>query len=137
MANIKVLKTNGNEGEILKNTESPVVHLFISALSNCEETHELGDVLLNETSDTRFALVVKEEVNGKIQTHALRLAILKMLKTMVENETIEYTFLISRHQFSNRKEEQCFICILKEFCITYFGEVFTEDISLVITDYTE
>ena len=137
MADVKVMRTNGNEEEILKKTESNVVHIFISPLTNCEETHSLGDVLLNESSTTRFALVVKDDINSKIQIPALRLGILKLLKTMVENKTMEYTFLISRHQFSNKKEESNFICILKEFCITYFGEVFNEDINLIITDYIE
>lgn len=137
MADVKVMRTSGNEEEILKKTESNVVHIFISPLSNCDETRAIGDVLINESSSTRFALVVKDDVNSKIQIPALRLGILKFLKTMVENDTIEYTFLMSRHQFSNKKEETNFICILKEFCITYFGEVFKEDINLIITDYSE
>ena len=99
MADVKVMRTSGNEEEILKKTESNVVHIFISPLSNCDETRAIGDVLINESSSTRFALVVKDDVNSKIQIPALRLGILKFLKTMVENDTIEYTFLISRHQF--------------------------------------
>ena len=137
MADVKVMRTSGNEEEILKKTESNVVHIFISPLSNCDETRAIGDVLINESSSTRFALVVKDDVNSKIQIPALRLGILKFLKTMVENDTIEYTFLMIRHQFSNKKEDTNFICILKEFCITYFGEVFKEDINLIITDYSE
>ena len=134
MANVKVLKTNGTEKEILEKTEG-CIHLFISALDNSPEGHDIGDILLNNECNTRYALIVKEMINSKIITASLRLSIIYLLKTLLENDIKIESILISRHQFNSTKEEDTFICTLRELCITYFGEVLTDDINLIITDY--
>ena len=139
MATLNILRTSGTDKEILEKTTDSIIHLFISSYDNCKtkNDHEFGDILINEESDSRFALIVKEDLCSKIITSALRLSILNLLKHLIESDKEIKNILISRHQFSNRKEEVSFIASLNEFLITYFGEVLTDTITLIISDCKE
>lgn len=135
MATVNVLVTTGTINEIIEKVPD-VIHLFIQGFENCntKESHEYGDLLFNEVSETRFALIAKEDIDSKIIPEALRLSILNLFKHLIEQKIKVTDIVISKLQFRNEKEEIIFTCILKELLMTYFGEIFTEPINLVICD---
>lgn len=142
MAMIKVLRTSGDAGEIFDNAEIKPVYLFIMSLDKVETNkhdseHELGDIIKRGSDESKFALIVKERINTKINIPALRVSIISLLKYLVENDIKPESILIPVHQFNNSKEENSFIATLKEFCMTYFGEILTDDITLVISNYRD
>lgn len=141
MSKLKVLRTNGKEKDFLESNEK-VIHLFIASMetTNVSE-HELGDLLTTTESDSRFALLVKESVSSKILTSSLRIATLNLLNHLKDAKLDTNTILISKFQFSNQKEEESFICILKEFLMLHFdnifegNEEFENTLNVVICDY--
>lgn len=138
MANVKILRTTGNEEEIISKSEIALNQIFITELSNkiVTDSHDIGDVLIDDASKNRFALVAKNDINDKISVPALRLAITKLIFELHTMGTIQNGLLISRHQFSNKKEETAFICSLSELCMMFYTLVVPEDIEikLVIAD---
>lgn len=141
MTNLKVLRTTGKEKDFLE-SEEKVIHLFIASMETTNTTdHELGDLLTTTESDSRFALLVKESVGSKIFTSALRVALLNLLNHLKEAKLNTNTILISKFQFSNQKEEETFICALKEFLMLHFDNLFDENeefentLNIVISDY--
>lgn len=134
MSKVKVLKTKGSEKEILeKSQDNALVHLFITSLDSCSN-HGMGDILINEESSTRFALIVKEYIDSKINLSALRLSIIYVLNELITNNVSFTSILISKHQISTNTNEIDFVCTLKEICTTYFNEVITDSLTLIISD---
>lgn len=138
MVNVNILRTSGTDKELLEQS-TDAVHIFITSLGNCktESEHKYGDILTNDECDSRFALIVKEDLNTRIITSALRLSIFKLLKHLVENEKHINTFVINEYQFNSSREEITFCCILEEFLQTYFNEVVSEPVTIVITNCKE
>lgn len=134
----KVLRTSAKEAEMCDKMEKVYVHLYMVHLSGCEG-HDMGDVLSEPIENSlRFAFIDKEDVNSKINTSALRLSIITLFKHMIELEMdFPEAIIISKHQFTNTKEETAFICIIKELCMTYFSEVAKDKLDIIITDYPE
>jgi len=135
---IKVLRTSAKEAEMCEKMEKPYIHLYMAYLSGCKN-REMGDVL-SESADnnSRFAFIVKEDINSKIITSSLRLSIISLFKHMIESD-IDFpeAIIISRHQFHGTKEETTFICTIKELCMTYFSEVVKDKLDIIMTDYPQ
>lgn len=128
MKNIKFLKSNGEEQTFLKEYDRTLIHIFITSLDKCSENedYELGDVLINDESRYRFALICKDNINSKLCIPALRVGLLNLndkistltssdeniKKEVIEDNTI--SLLISKHQFTSDKEINSFICTMKE-----------------------
>lgn len=141
MVNVKILRTTGSEEDIISKSEVAPNQLFVTDLSNkiVTDNHDIGDVLIDDASKNRFALVAKNTVNDKISVPALRLAITKLLFELHSMDTIQNGLLISRYQFSNKKEETAFICSLSELCMLFYTLKNQEDIEvkLIIADSKE
>ena len=139
MAKVNVLRTNGKDAEMVKELDNKVIHVFLTDLcnENIEGKHDLGDMLTNEESDTRYALLVKEFAGDKIQLSTIRVALIRLLRTIVEKDIVSNTIVISKYNFSSKKEEISFIDTINEYLLIYFSELITEDIDVVITDYNE
>ena len=137
MAELHVMRTVDSVETLLKELpkEDNASQLFIAALGNCaKEEKDYGDFLINIDSPNKFALIAKDHVGDKIIPEALRLSILNLIRYMLEEDIPVKTFLISRFQFISKKEEAMFICLLKEFLITYYGEVIKDTVDLIICD---
>lgn len=140
MASLNILRTVGNDKDILKSDEGHnMTHLFLMAYSQCPDkmNHEIGDVLVNEDSENKFALVVREGIEDRIITAALRVSILNLISMMIGEGKPVNTFLINRYQFFSKREETTFISTMREFLMTYYGEILTESVNLIISDYRE
>lgn len=141
MVNVKILRTTGSEEDIISKSEVAPNQLFVTDLSNkiVTDNHDIGDVLIDDASKNRFALVAKNTVNDKISVPALRLAITKLLFELHSMDIIQNGLLISRYQFSNKKEETAFICSLSELCMLFYTLKNQEDIEvkLIIADSKE
>lgn len=139
MTKLNVLRTTGKEKEILEEKENELIHLFITSLDACDtdDGHDLGDILRNDSSDKRFALIVKDTLNSKMSVPALRVSLIKLLKELVNNELTNKSFLISKYQFASTKEKTDFIYTLEEMLLTYFDEYYTDDNCIIITDYRD
>ena len=138
MADVNVLRTTGSVKDILEKlpTDMQMNHLFIADLDNdlVQGSHEIGDLLFNSDSTTRFAIIAKNHVADKLIIPAVRVGIINLLKKLIEDDSIKSGIIISTHQFSSEKEELEFIATIRELAMTYFGEVLKENINLVIAE---
>ena len=139
MANLKVLKTTGTDEEVLNKLEYSPIRLFVTALESSKtlEEHDLGDILFNVDDVNKFALLIKEDDNDKVNVAVLRVSVIRLIKHFLESEMDFSTIVLNRHQFKSEKEITTFIATVQEFLITYFGEVIEDDITLIITNYDE
>lgn len=139
MAQLSVLRTDGKENEIIEKSGGDVIRLFISGYKNSlsSNEHEIGDILTNDESVTKFALIAKEDVNSNILVPALRVSVINLFKHIVENNIQLKSLLISRYQFTRSKDELVFISTIRELLLTYFGEAITDQVTLVISDCHE
>jgi hypothetical protein len=143
MATLNVLRTTGKCSEILKEKNDDVIHLFIASQETCHTTtnHEIGDLLQSEESDTRFALLVKEYIDGKIITEALRVSIIELLTHITTEKMTQKYILISQNEFLSTREEMMFLCTLREFLTIVFTDMRDDEgelsISVIIADYKD
>lgn len=137
MAKVKVLRTDGVEKELVEKFPD-AVRLHIIAKSNLKDTErDFGDFMTNEKSKNMFALIVKDDVNSKPMPEAVRLALLNLFTYLVEEDKKPEVLLMNYYEMANYKAENSFICILKELLLTYFGEAFENDITLIIYQYSK
>lgn len=137
MANVKVIRTDGTEKELLdKFPEALRLHIISKQDMNNSEK-DFGDFMTNEKSDNMYALIVKDEINSKPMPEAVRLAILKLFTHLIEEDKRPEVILMNCYEIANYKSENSFICILKELMMTYFGEAFENDITLIIYQYSK
>lgn len=137
MAKVQVLRTDGEEKELIEKFPN-AVRLHIIAKSNLKDTEkDFGDFMTNEKFDNMFALIVKDDVNSKPMPEAVRLAILNLFTYLVEEDKKPEVLLMNYFEMANYKAENSFICILKELMLTYFGEAFENDITLIIYQYSK
>lgn len=143
MAELKVLKTDASMKSVItqyeekkSSDECPMTELVITSLDSCktETLHDCGDILLNTEADCKFALVVKEDIGGKMITSAMRMAVFSLLNHLVENGGNVAELIISRHDFMSSKEVIVFTCTLKEFLETHFKDIINDTVTLVIAD---
>lgn len=142
MAKFSLLKTDASVKDILSKYEenegkpSTMNQLFITDLDSTytEDPHECGDFCTNTEDSNKFALIVKENLGGKLITSAVRTAILSLLIHLIEEKGNTQEFIISRHEFLSSKEVIVFACTFREFVQTYFNDAITDTVNLVICD---
>lgn len=137
MADLTIIKTNGKAEDFLKEYDGKAIQLFIASLENLPSNsdHEVGDLLLSDECETKFALLVKEYLSGKIISEALRISIFELLQYMKDNNIECNCMVISRDAFGSSKEEIMFTCTMREIIVFLLSNV--NDMTIVITDCEE
>lgn len=136
MAELVVMRTRGTEKEILSGDEN-IIQIFLISRFNAPAERECGDFLINSDFPNKFALIVKETTNGKTISEALRVSVLTLIKHLLEEGRSISTILINRFQFTGKADEYAFINTLREFLMTYFGEILKDPVNLIICDYKD
>lgn len=137
MANVKVLRTTGEEKELLEKFPDALRLHIISKDSVSDKEHEFGDFLTNEKHENMYALITKDTPNGKPLPEATRLGILNLFIHLLGEEKKPEVILLNYCDLVSFKAENSFICTLKELMLTYFGEAYTDDITLIIYQYVK
>lgn len=130
MSNTKFVTAEAKENEIMEST-TDFIHLFITSLLSCKEKHEIGDILENEESEDRFALVARVNASDKLNPNAVRLSLKRLFKKFdTENRKYPTTIIMNNFQFHTNKEKIDFYCILSELLM----DKDVPDIVLLITN---
>lgn len=137
MANVKVFRTSGDVNELVEKFPDALRLHIISKESVNNPEKDFGDFLINDSIENMYALVTKDTVNSKPIPEATRLAILNVFIHLLNEDKKPEVILLNYFDLASFKAEQSFICILKELMLTYFGEAYTEDITLIIYQYTK
>ena len=102
---IKVMRTDGKDSEFMNNAEINPVHLFIISSENCNEDHHGGDLLMNDDSDIKFAILGKEYVGSKMDAESVRTGLILLTRHIKKEFTFPpLSIVINRHQFRNEHE---------------------------------
>ena len=136
MAEVKVYRTSGTMKEFEEVHEEVMNHVYITSLDNIvtEGVHEIGDILFNDLSKAKFALVLKNTETDKFNISSVRVSILKFLNFLVDNNLSQNSIITSRNQFNNNKELCTFTSIIEEFCLTWFRDAIPDTLSIIICD---
>lgn len=133
---IKVMRTDGKDSEFMNNAEINPVHLFIISSENCNEDHRGGDLLMNDDSDIKFAILGKEYVGSKIDVESVRTGLILLTRHIKKEFTFPpISIVINRHQFRNEHETDKFECIFTGVMSMMLSDEELEGLSLIITDY--
>lgn len=137
MANVKVMLTNGKDVDILKEYPEALRLHLISKSEVTDQAYSVGDYVTNERHENMYALITRNELSEKNLSEAIRLGIIQLFKHLIEEDKKPEVILMKYFNIGSYKAKDIFVCILKELMITYFGEAFTEDITLVICECTK
>ena len=137
MAKVKVFRTHGSETELLEKFGDALRIRIISKGTISEKESELGDFLRNEKSENMYAIITKNNPNEKPIPEATRLAIINLFIHLMNEDKKPNVILINHYDLVSHKSENSFICILRELMLTYFGEAYVDDITLILYQYSE
>ena len=139
---MKLLKTTGTTEELLKEDggiSEKTALIFItdkpgtSADDSNESSFIFGNVYKSDEKENTFALYIKENIESKINIPALRCALISLLKIMQDNEL--NTILMNRFQISSNKDENAFLCTLKEILYTTYPDLDNGDFTVIVSNY--